>query len=52
MKNVFGEYFIRFEVISVEEKTKDGKEIPMSAMKRNTNDDEKVYRRDDVEEHR
>ena len=61
MKNgVFGEYFARFEGIwqtkcfkdeevdklRVEEKAKDGEEIPMRAMtmmKRNTNDDEEVY---------
>ena len=62
MKNVvFGEYFARFEgiwqtkcikdeevdKISVEDRAKDGEEIPMRAimmMKRKTNDDEEVYR--------
>ena len=62
MKNgVFGEYFARFEGIwqtkcfkdeevdklRVEEKAKDGEEIPMRAMtmmKRNTNENEEVYR--------
>ena len=61
MKNgVFGEYLARFEGIWqtkcfkdeevdklwVEEKAKDGEEIPMRAvtmMKRNTNDNEEVY---------
>ena len=58
MKNVvFGEYFARFEQkcikdeevdkLSVEDRAKDGEEIPMRAimmMKRKTNDDEEVYR--------
>ena len=60
MKNVvFGEYFARFEGIwqtkcikdeevdklSVENKAKDGEEIPMRAimMRRNTNDGDEVY---------
>ena len=61
MKNVvFGEYFARFEGIwqtkcikdeevdklSVEDRAKDGEEIPMRAimmMKRKTNDDEEVW---------